>query len=540
MASQSAEMSFLRRPTTWIVVGAAAAALVWGWQLFWFLTDDAFIAFRYVSNGVAGLGYVWNPPPFAAVEGYTSFLWVALLDLAWRLTGTAPPVAANWLSLAFGLGSIWLVLRFAARMALPGRPAWLRSALLALVLLGTVSNRSFLAWLSSGLETAMFNFFLTAWLYFALSHAKRLTGLCLATVGCALTRPDGLLFFGATAVLIVIGEWRTEGSSAARVKRLAPTLVLAAVPLHLLLRRVTYGEWLPNTYYAKVVSPWPESGIRYLFSFVLEYGVWVWLAIAGAWAVHAVLRRQARASPEAIVAIAALALHFGYYTFVVGGDHFEYRVYSHLVPLLFLSAMWMLTRLSRTSLLPIAALASFVLASWPIPWTHFALTHELRGREGTYKLVVPVAPHMPAWLAPLVEPWDDAQRWLIERLVCLRHQEHKVFYEQQRDFLPPRAEGSKISWDQRPVLLMQTIGVAGWVLPNVAIIDYYGLNDRVIARNPPTHTGERLMAHDRQPPPGYARCFRPNVWIEDRRAKIRRRARPLRDAEIRACEARSW
>lgn len=55
--------------------------LFYGWKLFWFMTDDAYIAFRYVSNSMLGLGYVWNPPPFHPVEGYTSFLWVAILDI---------------------------------------------------------------------------------------------------------------------------------------------------------------------------------------------------------------------------------------------------------------------------------------------------------------------------------------------------------------------------------------------------------------------------------------------------------------------------
>jgi len=71
-------------------VGVAIAAYC-GWRTFWFLTDDAYIAFRYVSNSSLGLGYVWNPPPFRPVEGYTSFLWVVLLDIVWRITGFEPP-----------------------------------------------------------------------------------------------------------------------------------------------------------------------------------------------------------------------------------------------------------------------------------------------------------------------------------------------------------------------------------------------------------------------------------------------------------------
>ncbi len=44
---------------------------------------------------------VWNPPPFMPVEGYTSFLWVAILDFFWRITGLTPPQSSNWLSLIF-------------------------------------------------------------------------------------------------------------------------------------------------------------------------------------------------------------------------------------------------------------------------------------------------------------------------------------------------------------------------------------------------------------------------------------------------------
>ncbi|UCG61884.1 MAG: hypothetical protein JSV52_00925, partial [Candidatus Zixiibacteriota bacterium] len=61
----------------------AGIGLYIGWRKFWFLTDDAFIAFRYVSNSILGHGYTWNAPPFRPVEGYTSFLWVILLESVW-------------------------------------------------------------------------------------------------------------------------------------------------------------------------------------------------------------------------------------------------------------------------------------------------------------------------------------------------------------------------------------------------------------------------------------------------------------------------
>jgi arabinofuranosyltransferase len=98
---------------------ATVVAVYCGWRLFWFLTDDAFIAFRYISNGHLGHGYVWNAPPFRPVEGYTSFLWVVLLDVVWRISGVEPPAAANYVSLLF----TYLTLRVDGAEAEIGRKA---------------------------------------------------------------------------------------------------------------------------------------------------------------------------------------------------------------------------------------------------------------------------------------------------------------------------------------------------------------------------------------------------------------------------------
>ena len=103
-----------------ILSAIAAFCLYMGWKVFWFLTDDAFILFRYVSNSLLGYGYVWNPPPFEPVEGYTSFLWVVVLDVVWRIFNVDPTVSANYLSLLFSyltllLSSVMIMrLRWAA------------------------------------------------------------------------------------------------------------------------------------------------------------------------------------------------------------------------------------------------------------------------------------------------------------------------------------------------------------------------------------------------------------------------------------------
>jgi arabinofuranosyltransferase len=526
----------------------AAAGLLAGWDLFYFLTDDAYIAFRYAANAHEGRGLVWNPAPFLPVEGYTSFLWVTLMAGVWELTGIEPPDSSNWISLAFGAASLWLGYRFLMRMRLPA--GWERDRLLlvAVVLLGALSNRTFLAWLSSGLETALFNFLLIWFVYEALAPAPQrdTRGWVLrlsASAGlAALARPDGMLAV-ACAVAILLAEPRLR----AHPRRLLFALPLAMVPAHLFWRRWFYGEWLPNTYYAKYTGIWPESGIRYAASFVLEYGIWVWLLVAGVW-----IYREARAlrppllaalwsSRNAFAAVGLLLAHWLYYTFAIGGDHFEYRVYSHLVVLLWITAIWMLLRIRPDRRLVYGVLGFFLLVSLPIPWLHWSLTHEIRTRPDSFRLEQPLAAHFPPPLDRVVGSWDRWQQWLIEHSVCMRHQEHRIFHLRRVSVLPTRENGALISWDQRAVFAEGSVGVVGWVLPNVAIIDALGLNDRVVARLPPPERPQgRQMAHERKSPRAYVACFRPNVYpvITERIVKIA--SRPLSDDEIRACEARDW
>ena len=539
---------------------AGGATLVAGWQLFWFLTDDAFIAFRYVSNSQLGRGYVWNPPPFLPVEGYTSFLWVALLDGVWRVTGLEPPVVSNWILLGCSLASLglsarlWLhILRFS-----PGRHALLT---LAVGLGFVVSNRTVLAWSSSGLETALFNLLLHAWacsLLLPRTPERRIARAAWCASLLALTRPDGLLFCATTGPLVLWASlagrpWTSGARTAIRV--VAPFGLVVA---HVLWRRAFYGAWLPNTYYAKVTGLHWETGIVYLASFVLEYAVWLplvfilcALAAAMGGVITATRRRRTddppaetsrpRWMPGACTAVAVLTIlaHVGYYVLVVGGDHFEFRIFSHLPPLLFAALIWALAILPIPRRAKSAIMLATLLTSIPAPWTHWWLTNKISTRDQTIALQTPISPHWPAPVRWYADLFDRSQRSLISKLNCCRHQEHKIFYLHQKAYWPEREEGLNISGDAIPVLVDPCVGVVSWSLPHVSIIDYLGLNDYVVARTPPQHD---YMAHSRTPPPGYALSFRPNVLVENRRVRVKLRDPPLDAMEVRQTEAywRAW
>jgi arabinofuranosyltransferase len=536
------------------LLAALIPGLYLGWRLFWFLTDDAHIAFHYVENSLLGHGYVWNPPPFLPVEGYTSFLFVATLDLVWRLTGVAPPRSSNTVLLLCGYATLGVALWCALRMRLTPRLEPLRLPLAALALLAVVANRTFLAWTSSGLETAMFNLFFMLWIASCARLPQGSPRWLLATSASAtlvcLTRPDGLLLVGAT--LAAAGAAFALDRRVTR-RQLACLSPLAVVAVHLLWRRSVYGLWLPTTYYAKVSGAWPAAGLRYLLSFVVEYSLWTWLLLVAlaAWRHRAWLARRrnlawlSRPAPQGagalgpVVATATVLAHVAYYTLRVGGDHFEYRVFSYLLPPLFLSVMWLLGRLDLRPSRALAASLAVVLLSLPIPWTHWHATRSLSTRNETHILMVPVAPRFPAPLRPYVEAFDDLQSWLIPRHICIRHQEHKVYYQYLERVVDDRRAERPPS-GSFPVVVTGSPGVVSWRMPRSNIIDIGGLNDRVIARMPMRHVVFHKMAHDREPPPGYLECFRPTAFHVSERISFRTRDRPLTAADIRACERRTW
>ena len=598
--------------TRWALVAVFGAALYVGWRLLWHMADDAYITYRYLGNAMAGRGLVWNPAPFLPVDGNTDFLWSQLLLGVWWAFGVEPPAIANWLALGFGVVVYLLLGRAVWRLPLPAEHERWRPLLLALALALLVTNRAWLASLSSGLGVSIFNLLLFGWSLLAVSPRsvgapRRWLAIAFAAAACGLARPEGHLAVAATVVLLV--WWGLAARLPWRGLAAAAVAVLP-VAAHLVFRRVYYGDWLPCTYYAKNVGSWPASGARYFASFAVEFGVYVWLGVALRWLAHkarslgplALLRRE-HLGGAAVAAV--LLFHFGYYTFHMGGDLFEWRVYSHLVPWLVLSLILMARSLAWRPGSLLGVLALWLAVGTPIGWIKYA--HD----DGD------VAPHVPAFARPLLEPYDDWQRWLSDRLVCKRNHEMKVNLAVFESNAPPREVGAKVSWDGFPVFAAEAVGVIGWALPNVAIVDLHGLNDAVIAHTPLSDPatwlqqriaahealfgyfdqdhdgfvtadefrpwlsvlvpdlaarpeelerqvreklasldgdgdgvvtkaeyvaaqrphGDRYMAHERLPPPGYVEGFRPNVTPTDTGVTVAPRDPPLTADDIRAHEA---
>ena len=306
------------------------ALLGWLASLSWFLTDDAFISFRYARNLLEGRGLTFNPGEY--VEGYSNFLWVLELAAIWGLSGVPPEHAAPFLSVAFTVGAVAATMWWVARL-----PSLRRRGLVAWMTLGFVcSSATFAVWTSGGgLETRQFTFFIVlAVMCLSLYRDSRrgLLAASLSLAAAALTRPEGPLLAALCFGWFVVQRMADTGRPKPDWRRLihlaAPFVVL--VGAHFLWRYAYYGEWLPNTYYAKHVRPWYESGFRYLWAAAIETGLYLLIPLA-----VVAMRDRWRAFRDGAGALALLlvGVHMAY-VMRIGGDHFEYRPLDFYWPLL--------------------------------------------------------------------------------------------------------------------------------------------------------------------------------------------------------------
>jgi hypothetical protein len=234
--------------------------------------DDGYISMQYVKNFVSGHGLVYHSGE--RVEGYTGFLWVFLLGSVKLLVPRLDlPTLANVLGITFGAATIVLTLWLSRRLR-PDRP-WL--SLLAPAFLACHSGLA--AWATGGLETTMFAFLVIAGVVCHVGHLRgRHRYWAAAPVIFAvatMTRPDGVLFFGLTALHLTFGEWRrTRRLPIARAAACAAIFLLVYGPYYAW-RFLYYGYPLPNTFYAKVGAGFYQyaRGVKYLASYARWYGL---------------------------------------------------------------------------------------------------------------------------------------------------------------------------------------------------------------------------------------------------------------------------
>lgn len=253
-----------------LVLGICAAAFLAHCLEYRIVQDDAYISFVYSKNLALGNGLVFNLGE--RVEGYTNFLWtmIHVVPHLIDVDAVATSQILGFLSALGLLAATWLV----GRQLRPHRPALAHTP--ALVLLA--ANGALAFWTLSGMETLLFALLVTlgAWSYLG----ELRTGGPVWRTGwifglAALTRPEGLLFFGLTGLHRLILQLLDRRLDVrAHVPSVVPFLILVAP--HFIFRLSYYGYPLPNTFYAKtgLGLEYLTDGLGYTLKFLVDYGFW--------------------------------------------------------------------------------------------------------------------------------------------------------------------------------------------------------------------------------------------------------------------------
>ena len=284
--------------------------------------DDAYISYRYAENLASGHGLVFNPGE--RVEGYSNFLYVVLIALLTRLTGAQPYALSGVLNVGFLALALWLFFSW-CREELGGGWASLGALLFAL-------TPSFWLWGASGMETALVLLTQIA-LWVATERVVQRSGnmplmlLCTAILVSVLLRADGFLLPGVAVLYLLLSrKWKATFISG--------LVLFVATVSYFAWRYSYYGDFLPNTYYAKVSGPLLlrfEAATIQLAIIVLASGLGVYIvamAIAAGRGVVRGLRGLGR--PDFGSVLAAVILLYWFY---IGGDHLGERFLLLLAPL---------------------------------------------------------------------------------------------------------------------------------------------------------------------------------------------------------------
>jgi hypothetical protein len=282
-------------------------ALSWLHQSYYdFDHDDAYISYRYAVHWAQGHGPVYNVGE--RVEGYSNFLHVAALAVAYRLgLDVVRTSRALGTFACFGLVAVTYVL--VSRVLQRSRTA-------ALVAAAAVAlHASIAVWARSGLETVPFAFFvLSAQTLFLLERRRGAShwrsGLVFGIA--ALVRADGVLFVAVTGLFLAF----TRGG----VRRcLSLTIAsLAVFGPYLAWRFAYYGYPFPNSYYLKMGGGLFQQvrGAFYLYNFAVPFGG---LLLCGLPLLLLALRDRDRDDARLYLGVCVAA--FCIYVAWVGGDH---------------------------------------------------------------------------------------------------------------------------------------------------------------------------------------------------------------------------
>ncbi len=264
------------------LLGLIVALYTWVAYRFWFVTDDAFISFRYARNLGRGFGLRYNQFEDPPVEGYSNFLWVLIASVFEAVKLRSFEVMPA-ISLVCGMALLLLVYR-SARKDFDASPLGA-----ALVVGGLACMQPMIIWATGGLATMPFALlFFVAFRRMVLRDAPEGEGVdrwaVLAMVLLGLIRTEGVAWSVVIFALALVGDLRTPLRRPGATFRAALLWVVGVQLVYGLWRLVHFGSLVSNTAKAKagIHAEGLERGFDYVLVQFLEWPVMAlwWLGVA--------------------------------------------------------------------------------------------------------------------------------------------------------------------------------------------------------------------------------------------------------------------
>lgn len=212
--------------------------------------EDAFITFRYSKHLAEGYGYgAWNING-EQIEGYSNFLWMIMLAAANKI-GFNIITTAKVIGVGAHFATCWLFLAFSKLGRDRGTLIDRQEDVFFLAAIFVACYLPFAWYASSGMESMMFVLLIVLVLFGGLIPGGPIITL-LASGLLVLTRPEGILF-----ALTINGFHLAHRYSAGKSVKSAIERIIVSVVSYcalLIFRIIVFGEFFPNTYYAKVVN----------------------------------------------------------------------------------------------------------------------------------------------------------------------------------------------------------------------------------------------------------------------------------------------
>jgi arabinofuranosyltransferase len=315
--------------------------------LLWkFTIDDNFISYRYARHLADGQGLVWNVGE-KAVEGFSNLLWVLILALIGR-AGIDIPIAAKIIGFLTGGVIVWILPRFSERVTGSAAWSWVPSLLVSLSI-------PWILWAVAGGEVMLFSLFFLLLVWGLLEEKSRPVLLSLGCVGMILTRPDGT-FYVLAALLSRFVDQRSWSAWFGSLRIPLGLSALAILGLELF-RLAYFGDWIPNTLRAKVLSSSPGLplvGLWFLIALpFLALLIWMyWKGLGGPF-------------PLIVLCVAIINAFAVSHTSIV--MNLIQRYHTFLLPVLFAPVPLLLNRVNSRKLayLLVVGAIGWSATAWP-------------------------------------------------------------------------------------------------------------------------------------------------------------------------------